>query len=207
MRAPAQGRQREEQADPPHPKKKVQKQTNSTDEKKKGGGGKRQTHSREAAHSFHKRRANPPARQHRRRHQRGALKERWRTALPTLASLSQEQRPTAQKDTPDTPAHTPLEEWRAEKKMGAAQTTGEGGTETKSPKTGTRSAGHHKATTRQGPKPHTPQSPEKKQKVRGGGHKRPTVIPAHPHATSSPTRRMRETDAAHARGHTPQHPS
>ena len=59
------------------------------------------------------------------------------------------------------------------KTIGAAQARGEGGTETKSPKTGTGSGGHHKATTQQGHPP-PPRSAEKKKNKRGGGGTNPT---------------------------------
>ena len=92
------------------------------------------------------------------------------------------------------------------KTIGAAQARREGGTETKSPKSGRGSGGHHKATKRQGRKPQPPPQPGKK-KGGVGGQTPATATPAHPHTTDSPTRRWRETDAAHARGHAPQHPN
>ena len=118
---PANRNHQQEQPDPP-PKK---------------GGDKRQTHSREAGHPVRRRRTNPPARQQRTRHPRGPSKAHQRTALPRPTTPSREQRPTRGKDTPDTPTHTPLEQrWARRKTIGAGQAKGEGGTETKSPKTG-----------------------------------------------------------------------
>ena len=199
---PGEGRGRNRQT-PPLRKKKENKQTAQTKRK----WGRRQTNSRKAAHQLHKRRANPPARQHQRRHPTGPPKEHRRTAVPNLATPSRVQQPTGGKDNPETPAHTPVEKWRAEKKTWAQPKRKEKkGRRPREPRPGQAAADTTKPRHDMAENHTPPPQPEKKNK-RGGGQTPPTATPADPHATGSPTRRWRETDAAQARGHTPQHPN
>ena len=122
VRAPAQGRQREEQANPPPPKKRNKQTaqkggnprptTSARPPEKKGGGQETDTQPRSCAPT-HERRAEPPAMQHQRQHPRGPPKEHQRTIQSNPATDSREQRATGGEDTPDTPAHTPPEKLRA----------------------------------------------------------------------------------------------
>ena len=109
------------------------------------------------------------------------------------------------KDTPDTPAHVPPEKWRAtgKKKKGtdATKMKGEGGTETKGPKTGTGGGEHHRAKTR--PRTTHTHPAARKGKEGGGGN------PAHGNPRTTPRHRQpRQGVAGKGRGprtgaHTP----
>ena len=200
---PREGRGRNRQTTPK--KRKRGGRTNKQHRQKKGGGQETDTQPRSRAPTPQEA-GEPPS-------------QATRKATPTgPPERTPEDRPAEPGDTqPRAAAHRrtgqpghagthPTGEVAGRKKnMGRAQTKGEGGMETKRPKTGTGSGGHHKATTRQGQKPQPP--PPQPEKKRGGGQTPPMATPAHLHATGSPTRGWRKTDAAQASGHTTQHPS
>ena len=94
VRAPAQGRQREEQAGPPPPKKK---------QGGEGGGGEETAQSHQTARQQHKRRLHPPPQK---APKTGPRKRHRGTTQPKAATPSQEQWPTRKRDT-ETCRHTP----------------------------------------------------------------------------------------------------
>ena len=206
MHQPREGRGRNWQVPP---KNKKRKPTNSTDEKK--GGGKRQTHSCEAAHPPQKRQANSPASNTDRDTHAAPRKNTrgppYRTRRHRTESSCQAEERTRRHTT----------HWRSggQKKMGAAQTKGEGGTGTKRHKTRTGSGGHHKATTRQGLKPWPPpRSPNAKYKRGGGGQTPLAATPANltpngrgarngPHAPAPKQEKGQSAGKAQTHTHTP----
>ena len=200
VRASAQGRQREEQADPPR-EKKNEGGNKQTEQKKKGGGAKdRHTATKPRTHSARGGQTPKPGNTKGDIHE-GPRKNTGGPPCQTRRHPVASTGPTEER-APRTRRHTP--HWgsggQKKKDMGAAQTKGEGGTETKRPKTGTGSGGHHKATTRQSRKPHTHPQPEKKGGGKGGGKRQPGQPPHTPTPQAAPPegggKRTRRTQEA-----------
>ena len=210
MRAPAQGRQREEQAGPPPGKKQK--------ERVGRGGGERTAHSHQTARQHHKRRPNPPPRRHRRQDpQRG-----------TGGPPSQNRQHQARNSGPagkGTPKHADTHHAGIKKKsQQPSPKKGDGGTGTTRPGTGTASNRHHKAKPRHAQKKSAKNTPRQPNQERRGTvepraqHARPHTAPqpgkagnkrgartnTHPR-TATPTRRCRRPRGAGGRAHT--HPN
>ena len=205
VRAPAQGRQSEEQADPPPQKTKENKQTAQTKE----GGGARDRHTAAKPHTHSERGGQTPHAGNTEGDTNGAArKNTWGPPCLPRRNPAESSGP-AEERTPRTGRHTP--HWGSggqKKKYGRSpkeRGRGDGDQETQDRDRQQRTPPSHDTT---GPKTTPPPQPKKKKRGgEGGGQTPPTAAPAHPHATGNPTRRWQETDAAHARGHTPQHPS
>ena len=208
VRAPTQGGQSEEQADTPRKRKKTGNKQTAQTGKKKGG-------EAEDRHIAAKPRTNS---------KKGGQTPSQATpkATPTgPPERTAEDRPAKLGDTqPRAAAHRrkghpgrgvthPTGEVTGRRKKNGRSPNkrerGDGDQETQDrDRQRTTPQSHHKAGLKT---THPPCTRKKKQNWRGGGRIPPTKISAHPHATGSPTRRWRETDAAHARSHTPQRPS
>ena len=207
--AQAQGRQREEQADPPQ-KKRGKKGNKQTAQTKKRGGQERK-HSRKAAHPLHKRQTNPPSEATPKVTPTGPPE---RTPEDHPAKPGNTQPRAAAHRRKGHPGHAGTHRTgevagRKNKKIGRSPNErgrGDGDQETQERDRQRRPPQFQDTT---GPKTTHPPAArkEKKTKRERRGQTPPTATPAHPHARGSPTRRWRETDAAHARGHTLQHPS
>ena len=134
VHAPAQGGQREEQANLP-PKKndreggKPQPRTNrkrpsGTPNPTNGGNREGQSHSRKATHPHHRGGQPPPARRHRGRRPQDPSMGHRKTIPPSLTTPSQTKRPTTTtqpargKDDVDKPAHTPAGEEAGQRPLG-----------------------------------------------------------------------------------------
>ena len=157
VRAPAQGRQREEQAGPP-PKK------------KQGGGGRENSSQAPNRPPTPPEAAKPPTQK---APKTGPPESHRGTTQPKPATPSQQQRPTGKRDT-EKCRHTPREKKRA---SSPARKTGDGGTGTTRPRTGTPSNRHHKAI-KQKRKKHTPTT-----QPRGRGTAETRAQHARPHRT------------------------
>ena len=178
MRAPAQGGEREEQADPPR-KKNGNKQTGQTRKKK---GGVKEKHTAVKRRSNSKRGGQTPQPGNTEGDTHGASpKEHRGTDLPHPATPNGEQHPAGGKDTPNTPAHTPLGKWRAEKKTSARpKRKGKGGRRRRDARPGQAAEDITKPRHDRAKNHTTPRSPEKNKKGGGGAdptHSKPPHTP------------------------------
>ena len=131
----------------------------------------------------------------------GPSKRHRGTTQRKPATPNQEQRPTGKRDT-ETCRHTPR--WKKKRASSPARETGDGGTGTTRPGTGTASNRHHKAKPRHAKKKAQKTHPDNPTK-KGGA--RPTPRPSTHAHTAHPSQERRVTSEARAQTRTPaQHP-